>query len=691
MIYCLNTDCPSLLNSDEATVCQSCGTRLIPLLRNRYRLTRPLGGGGFGRAFLAEDQDKMRELCVVKQFNPRVEGTKALHKASQMFEQEAKQLQQLGEHPQIPTLYAYFEQDKYLYIIQQFIAGQSLEQELKQNGTFSPHQIYEILAGILPVLSFIHARQVIHRDLKPANIIRRQPDGRLTLIDFGVAKTLSETAASQSSTTVGSMGYAPLEQMKHGQILPASDLFSLGVTCFHLLSGLDPEELWTEQGYSWLTHWQQYCPNLPAGSDLTPILSKLLRKDSQQRYQSAEQVLQDLQSIAPVAPGARSLSSHFLDNQSTGDIAQSTRSELRQQTSSEPVTLPNLPAVQTRIRETEGIFSNRLLLAGIALLVVGIGGYGYSQLTSRTSPDPTTISTGGIITPTNTLTGHTGEVNTVAITPDGRSLISAGDDKTIKIWDLQTGQAQQTLEGHTNWIYSLAISPDGRTLASGSKDNAAKVWDLAEGRELYTLTGHVNYINGVAFSPDNQILATASYDKTVKLWSVPTGEAIGTLRGHTGYVLAVAFSPDGQVLASGSYDKYIKLWDLKTQQELHTLRGHFSDVNVLAFSADGQRLVSASDDRTLRLWDWKTGKALQTISTDHAGPIFAMALSSNGQIVASGSEDETIKLWDLSKGKELQTLRGHSGAIFGLAFSPDGKILASASKDKTIKLWTIAQ
>jgi serine/threonine protein kinase/sugar lactone lactonase YvrE len=637
---------------------------------------------------LAEDEDKMRELCVVKQFNPRVEGTKALHKASQLFEQEAKQLQQLGEHPQIPTLYAYFEQDRYLYIVQQFIAGQSLQQELKQNGTFNPQQILEILVGILPVLSFIHARHVIHRDLKPANMIRRQPDGRLTLIDFGVAKTLSETAASQSSTTVGSMGYAPLEQMKHGQILPASDLFSLGVTCFHLLSGINPEELWTEHGYSWLTKWQQYCPNLEY-SNLTPILTNLLQKDSQQRYQSAEQVIQDLKSLVPVKPLMPGIPLHQ-DAPSGVHRSQSAEPEVRPQISPEPITLPNLPEDQTRIRETEGLRSNRLLWAGIALLLVGIGGYGYSQLTSQTSPTPSTISAGGIIPPPATLLGHSGEVNTVAITPDGRSLISAGDDKTIKIWDLQTGQAKQTLEGHTNWIYSLAISPDGRTIASGSKDSSVKVWDLADGSERYTLKGHVNYVNGVAISPDNQVLVTASYDKTVKLWSVPTGEGFGTLRGHTGYVLAIAFSPDGQVIASGSYDKYIKLWDLQTQQELRTLSGHFSDVNALAFSADNQRLVSASDDRTIRIWDWKNGKMLQTISTEHTGPIFAMALSPNGEIVASGSEDETIKLWDLSKGKELQTLRGHSGAIFGLTFSPDGKTLASVSKDKTIKIWTIS-
>ncbi|MEG4852326.1 bifunctional serine/threonine-protein kinase/formylglycine-generating enzyme family protein [Microcoleus sp. B5-D4] len=294
MICCINPDCANPQNPDGQTYCISCGLKLVPILRSRYRPIGFLGKGGFGRTYLAEDIDRLNQPCVVKQLAPNFQGTWESSKARELFQQEARQLQQLGQHPQIPSLDAYFEQDKYLYLVQQFVDGDNLLNLLQNQGIWQESQIKQLLLELLPVLKFIHEQKIIHRDIKPENIMRRRSDGLLVLIDFGVSKQLSGTVMSRLGTRIGSDGYAPFEQMKSGEAYPASDLFSLGATAFHLLTGIHPSDLSVEQGYSWTGNWQQHLKS-PIDKGLELILSKLLAKDIQQRYQSAEEVLIDFQ------------------------------------------------------------------------------------------------------------------------------------------------------------------------------------------------------------------------------------------------------------------------------------------------------------------------------------------------------------------------------------------------------------
>ncbi|MEG4627907.1 bifunctional serine/threonine-protein kinase/formylglycine-generating enzyme family protein [Microcoleus sp. w1-18aA5] len=294
MICCINPNCEKPENPDGQTYCISCGVKLVPILRNRFRMIKFLGQGGFGRTYLAEDIDKLNLPCVVKQLAPNVQGTWAINKAVELFQQEAKQLQQLGQHPQIPSLDAYFEQDNYLYLVQQFVDGDNLLNLFQNQGIWPENQVKQLLLELLPVLNFIHEQKIIHRDINPQNIMRRRSDGVLMLIDFGVSKQLSGTAMSRLGTQIGTPGYSPFEQMKGGEAYPASDLFSLGATAFHLLTGLYPFDLWVDQGYSWTGNWQQHLKS-PIEKGLELILSKLLAKDIQQRYQSAEEVLIDFQ------------------------------------------------------------------------------------------------------------------------------------------------------------------------------------------------------------------------------------------------------------------------------------------------------------------------------------------------------------------------------------------------------------
>ena len=294
MICCINPDCEKPENPDGRIHCIDCGVKLVPILRNRYRMIEFLGAGGFGRTYLAEDIDKLNQRCVVKQLAPNVQGTWAISKAVELFQQEARQLQQLGQHPQIPSLDAYFKEENYLYLVQQFVDGDNLLKLLQKQGIWQESQVKQLLLELLPVLKFIHEQKIIHRDIKPENIMRRRSDGLLVLIDFGVSKQLSGTVMSRLGTRIGSDGYVPLEQMQGGEAYAASDLFSLGATAFHLLTGVHPCGLWVEHGYSWTANWQQHLKS-PIDQRLELILSKLLAKDIQQRYQSAEEVLKDFQ------------------------------------------------------------------------------------------------------------------------------------------------------------------------------------------------------------------------------------------------------------------------------------------------------------------------------------------------------------------------------------------------------------
>ncbi|MHC5824775.1 MAG: protein kinase domain-containing protein, partial [Nostoc sp.] len=376
----------------------------------RYRPIKSLGGGGFGQTYLAEDIDKLNEHCVIKQFAPQVQGTGALQKATELFEQEAKRLQQLGNHRQIPTLLAYFNEDNRLYLVQEFIDGQNLLAELQQQGIFNEQKVRELLLDLLDILKTVHQQKVIHRDIKPENIIRRG-DGKLVLIDFGVSKQLTATVMTQPGTAIGSFGYAPLEQMQGGEAYPASDLYSIGATCFHLLSGIHPWELWKRQGYGWVASWRQHLQQ-NVSQDLGQMLDKLLQEEYQQRYQSAAEVLQDLN-----LPQRHSVTVN----------------------TTQPAVVPTKLLVQPRVS---------LLQTALRKLWI-------------------ILFAGEVI---RTLRGNSSSVNSVAISPDGKTLASDSGNN-IKLWNLATGKQIRTLTGHSSWVGFFAFSPDGKTLASASGDN----------------------------------------------------------------------------------------------------------------------------------------------------------------------------------------------------------------------------
>jgi WD40 repeat protein/serine/threonine protein kinase/tetratricopeptide (TPR) repeat protein len=285
-------------------------------------------------------------------------------------------------------------------------------------------------------------------------------------------------------------------------------------------------------------------------------------------------------------------------------------------------------------------------------------------------------------------------VRAAKFSPDGKHVISCGDDATIKLWDVSTGIESKTLRAHTEgsgWggVYWAALSPDGkRIVSSGRWDKKINIWDVATGGELMAVNSQERLVGPVSFSPDGKRIVSGTADKTIRVWDCANGAELMTLRGHEGKVSAVAFSPDGQRIVSSSGDKTIKIWDAATGTEVKTIGGHEGSVHWVAWRPDGKRLVSGSDDKTIRVWDANSGSELVTL-VGHSKAVVSVAFSSDGKRVVSGSEDNTIKVWDAATGTELATLIGHSKTVNSVAFGEDGKSIVSSSDDHKIKMWAI--
>ncbi|PSO47585.1 MAG: hypothetical protein BRC33_12520 [Cyanobacteria bacterium SW_9_44_58] len=610
--YCFNPYCLYPETAADHQRCHNCGFDLT--IKQQYQARSLIASGRFGRTFLGKDLYQQRP-CVIKQFFPQREEGILLNsrKAIQLFHSEAKRLKQLGDHPQIPQLYDHIEQESYHYIIQEWIDGENLARELSRRGAFSERDLRKLLSSLLPVLQYIHDRRVIHRDIKPHNIICRNSDPEFVLVDFGAAKLASLSELGKTGTIIGSPGYAAPEQV-YGKATFASDLYSLGVTCLHLLTEVSPFELYNplDNQLQWRDY---YCQDLPVSDSLAAILDGMTAFDLQERYTSAEAVLSALGVLSslPASPSPQSPDA-------------------------------NQTSLVMKVYSGKGAIYSLDVSPNGDLLASG-GGADWGKFIGK--DNCVRLWQVGDWQYHRKLMRHAAPIVKVVFSRDGERLISGSRDKTVKVWNIKSRHLQQTLKGHRFEISTLQLSPCEDILLSGSVGGEILLWNLQTGRVLDRLSLESGTINALAITPDGEYFAVASDDSTVQLWEVYGFKPLFSLKGHTDAVTSLAFSPDGKYLASGSgdWDCSLKIWELSTQTLQQTLREHQWAINAVQFSPDGKYLATASSDKTVKVVEILKDKPVKCCWSRYHGPVNTVAFSPDGTFLASGGDDETLRIW----------------------------------------------
>ena len=550
------------------------------------------------------------------------------------------------EHPSIPRYVEHFtietEEGPSFYLVQELAPGRSLAQHAAEGWRPNEAEVKRIAFEILDVLRYVHARNpsVIHRDLKPQNILL-ESGGKVWLVDFGAVRDTSVTQTG-GSTIVGTYGYMAPEQL-HGSAMPASDLFGLGSTVLFLLTGRSPSEL----------------PH------------RELKIDFRSRVTATPAFASWIERMVEPAPERRFASAHL------AFVA------LR-----DGISKPKVRQSRTRLAVLIGL-----------LAVLSVGAFPLMRaLRAKVGPIPTSskLASGLPARPVAKrfadtrysfgVSAHFSAVTSVAFTADSTGLLTASVDKTVKLWDAKTGKPIRAFPGHTSRVSALAVTPNGRYLVTAG-DTTVKIWELATSALVLSIPADASQVTSVAVSPDGSMLASAGFDGTAKTWSLPGGTALQKFPHAPGKarLLTVAFSPDGNVLGTGGDDKDAKLWDVATGRLTIALSGHTGAIDALAFAPDGQELATVSDDHSAKIWRTAGGAPMCTLAF-HTDEVWSTAFSSDGGTLATGGKDGNVALWN----PITCTLRESFavGMTLGVAFSRDGSRLASGQGDGLARVWT---
>ncbi len=705
-----------------------------------YRVWGKNTSGAMGVIYFVEHLGWKTNLAVKV---PRIrEGDERALKA---FLREAETWVNLGLHPHIAACYYVREMGGLPRIFVEYVSGGSLRDALAEQRLRDLKDVLDIAIQFCRGMDYAHRKGLVHRDIKPGNCLLER-DGTLKVSDFGLTKALGsvgeEAAAgiltSQFAGSVSLFGgvagtpeYMAPEQFK-GQAGFAADIYAFGVVLYEMVAGARPfvvsddvlpearvyfyQDLHQTQQPTDPRQWNPDCPE-----ELSRLILRCLEKEPQARPQRFAEIEQALLGMYQArfgeyprpAVAESTLVASDLNNRAISmlDLGREAEAEgfLREALQADPAhpeAVYNLALLEWRagriddlkaVERMEAVFTGRpgdwlpaFLLASLhlergdneaALAALEAGKDAPPEVeelraSARNSPGIRCLRTlegGGWF---------------VCFSPDGRLALSGGGDKTLRLWDVQTGECLRTLEGHDGTVYSVCFSPDGRLALSGSGDATLRLWDLQTGECLRTLEGHRSTVTSVCFSPDGRRALSGSWDHTLRLWDVQTGRCLRTLEGHKDPVTSVCFSPDGRLALSGSWDKTLRLWDLQTGECLRTLEGHKGWVTSVCFSPDGRLALSGSVDKTLRLWDVQTGECLRTLE-GHKDPVTSVCFSPDGRLALSGSHDDTLRLWDLQTGECLRTLEGHKGRVHSVCFSPDGRLVLSGSWIGTLRLWNL--
>jgi WD40 repeat protein len=630
-----------------------------------YEVLEVVGRGGMGVVLRAFDEVLHRVVAIKVLAAPLAAGASARKR----FLREARAAAAVS-HDNVVTIHAVEEGAGVPHLVMQYVAGMSLQDKLDREGPPELREVLRIGLQAAAGLAAAHAHGIVHRDVKPANVLLENGVERVKLTDFGLARAADDASLTQSGVIAGTPLYMSPEQAEGRAVDHRSDLFSLGSVLYALCTGRPPFRADTATAVlrrvceSTPRPIREVNPDVPTW--LCDVISKLHAKDPSERFQSAAEV-------------AALLGEHLARLQRP-DTSPERRKEEGGRRNQQPAAFHSSVFFHPSSFLLHPFKVLLLLLAGLGLTEAT----GITRITARVihilttdalhrEPLESSAEQAGEV---RRFEGHTNWVISVALSPDGRRALSASHDRTVRLWNVETGEELRRMATGGGWVEAVAFSPDGRRAVSGHEDGVVRMWEVETGQELKRFGGQKAGVRSVAFSPDGRHVLSGGKDATVRLWDAESGEELRRFEGHTDLVESVAFSRDGRRALSGSWDRTVRLWDVSTAEEIRRFVGSTSGVEGVAFSPNGEWALSGGGDGTVRLWNMATGREVRRFE-GHTEAVNAVAFSPDGLRVLSAGQDGTVRLWDVESGRELQTFRGHRDWVHGVACSADGRYVLS--------------